>query len=115
MSASAIAGYELHITKKEFFYDESGACITLQDWENYVESNTSVKRDVFNSEYNYLVNTMDEDIFPLWYSEDSCNLSTKNPSPNAIAKLIEIARDLEATVQGDDGEIYIIPALTERR
>ena len=44
--------------------------------------------------------------FPLWYRSDIGELFTKNPTDRAITKLEEIARSLNARVQGDDGEFY---------
>lgn len=113
ISPLTYAGYDVHITKKEFFFN-GGECISLAEWQSYVKTDPSVKVDPYNDETDFLV-SIDKQVFPLWYSNDSCNLSTKNPSPEAISKMIEIAKKLKATVQGDDSEIYITPSNVIRR
>ena len=42
---------------------------------------------------------------PLWWGEEG-EIYTKNPEPQVIAKLVQIAIALGAQVMGDDGEIY---------
>ncbi|EFF82325.1 hypothetical protein GPS63_05450 [Acinetobacter haemolyticus] len=101
------AGYDVHITKKEFYFNE-GECITLAEWQSYMKTDPSVIVDPQNSEQGFIV-SINKQVFPLWYSYDSCDLTTKNPSLEAITKMIEIAKRLNATVQGDEAEIYIAP------
>lgn len=45
----------------------------------------------------------------LWYDRNSCDLLTKNPTPEAIGKMIDISKKLKATVQGEESEIYLTP------
>jgi hypothetical protein len=101
----AIAGYDVHITRKENWFDESGPCISSQDLQRLLKADRSVHLDKQNKGQNFLVNLKQES-FPLWQSSDLCNLETKNPSPAALRKLGSIAKFLDARVQGDDGEIY---------
>ncbi|EPF80461.1 hypothetical protein GCM10025882_33300 [Acinetobacter gyllenbergii] len=107
------AGYDLHITKKEFYFNE-GECITPAEWHAYMMLDPSVKSDLQNSAQDFLI-LIDKQEIPLIYSHDSCSLSIKNPSPEVIRKMIEIANKLHATVQGDDAEIYITPEEIIRR
>ncbi|RZF50507.1 hypothetical protein EXE30_12805 [Acinetobacter halotolerans] len=107
ISPASYAGYNVYITKKEFYLNE-GKCITPVEWRSYLETDPFVIVDPHNSEQDFIV-SVNEQVFPLWYSYDSCDLFTKNPSPEAINKMIEIAKMLNATVQGDELEIYITP------
>lgn len=113
ISCSCDAGYDLHITKKDFFFSD-GACITNKEWKTYLENDTSIKRDPKNTDDDYLV-SIEGQVFPLWYDKEACNLYTKNPTLEAIQKLIEISIALQASVQGDDGEIYLSPVNIIRR
>ena len=104
-SGLAVAGYDVHITRKENWFDETGPCITAKDLQRLLKADKSVRADKENPGPNFVV-TLPGEQFPLWLSHDKCNLETKNPSPNALKKLSAIAKFLDARAQGDDGETY---------
>ena len=101
------AGYNVYITKKEFYLND-GECITKQEWSTYLETDPTITVDIQNSEEDFLV-SIDEQEFSLWYDRNSCDLLTKNPTPEAIGKMIDISKKLKATVQGEESEIYLTP------
>jgi len=105
VSSIAVAGYDLHITRKNFWADESGQKITFAEWKNYVRSDKQVAHDGRNSEHDFIVR-LPGGTFPIWYNPSRGEIYTKNPTEAAIQKLIEISRKLKAQVQGDDGELY---------
>jgi len=105
VSQLVYAGYDLHITKKDFWTDENGPCISREEWNNYVKTDNQIQHDDKNSIDDFLV-SLDLEQFPIWYNPDLCEIYTKNPSENAINKLIKISEVLDARVQGDDGENY---------
>lgn len=105
ISTFAIAGYDLHISRKVFWADELGPEITLKEWQEHLRIDLQVIRDIANSPQGFIVSIPGES-FLLWYRSDIGELFTKNPTDRAIAKLEEIARSLNARVQGDDGEFY---------
>ena len=107
VSTLAIAGYDLHITRKAFWADETGSKITFAEWQAYVHSDKQVARDPENGEQDFLVSIPGQS-FPLWFNASLGELYTKNPTDRAIRKLRDIARRLKAQVQGDDGELYPI-------
>lgn len=113
ISPITYAGYNLYITKKEFPFDD-GECITKQEWEAYLKTDPSIRRDPESPEDTFLISISNQD-FSLWYSYDFCDLETKNPTPKQISKMIQISKKLNATVQGDDTEIYITPNRIIRR
>lgn len=105
LSTFAVAGYDLHITRKDFWADEVGPIITFEEWQEHLKTDPQIVRDAVNSPQDFMVSIPGES-FPLWYRSDVGELFTKNPSDRAIIKLEDIARRLNARVQGDDGELY---------
>ena len=105
LSGVALAGYDAHITRKANWFDDAGPRIAFKEWLKYVHTDAQVKRDPLNSKNDFMV-TLPGESFPLWFNPDLGEVYTKDPSPKALAKLIEIAKKLRARVQGDDGEFY---------
>lgn len=104
-STWAVAGYDVHITRKPFWADESGPEITIEQWQAYLRLDRQVAPDATNSSEDFLV-ALPGQSFPLWSNPQLGELYTKNPTPQAIRKLQAIAQALDARVQGDDGEFY---------
>lgn len=98
-------GYNLHITRKEFWTDEEGPEISLAEWKRYVQGDPDVEADPDNPGGESYVFCGHQERWPLWWNEQG-EVYTKNPEPEVIAKLVQIARALDAKVFGDDGEIY---------
>jgi hypothetical protein len=105
VSTLAYAGYDAHITRKAEWSSQSGPRITFAEWQAYVLTDAQVKRDPLNTENDFLVQLPGES-FPLWFEPGLGELRTKDPSDHALLKLIQIAKQLHARVQGDDGEFY---------
>jgi len=105
LSGMAFAGYDAHITRKANWSDDMGPRISFTEWQRYVRSDPQVKRDPLNTKNDFIVNLPGES-FPMWFNPDVGEVYTKDPSPKALMKLIEIATKLSARVQGDDGEFY---------
>lgn len=111
-------GYDLHITRKEFWSDEHGPEITLEEWCEYVRRDPDVVPDPDNpAPENYVLASHPEK-WPLWWHRAG-EITAKNPDDTVIAKLVDIARALNARVLGDDDEIYGVdrsdPTIYERR
>lgn len=105
LSPYAIAGYDIHISRKPFWADEEGPKITFEEWLRCVKSDPQVVKDPINGPDDFTV-TAPGGEFPLLYRADLGELYTKDPSGPAILKLQEIAGCLKARVQGDDGEFH---------
>lgn len=97
-------GYDLHITRKMHWADSEGPTIFPGEWLAVVDSDTELSRSV-----NSLVDTA----VPVvqWrgvdmFHYDSGEVSCKNPDVAVVRKMVALAGRLNATVQGDDGEIY---------
>ena len=114
-------GYDFHITRRENWVEEDPNCndISLEEWLAYIGRNDSelVLSDA------YWVNVPGEEgksqVAPgccEWtahpQNELPCfdyyrgSVSTKNPDEPTIIKMIMMAKDLNAKVQGDDDEVY---------
>jgi hypothetical protein len=98
-------GYDLHITRKEFWSDDEGPKIPLAEWESYVWSDPQIASDPENPGIKNYLFIYGEKSCPLWWST-SGEVCTKNPEPEVVAKLVQIAVALGARVLGDDDEIY---------
>ncbi|MFI7503948.1 hypothetical protein ACIBVL_36815 [Streptomyces sp. NPDC049687] len=79
-------GYDVHITRRENWWDEEGQDISTAEWEAVVAADPG------------LVMT------PMWWSAGL--IVSKNPSDAVIATMCKVAKMLDARVQGDDGEYY---------
>jgi hypothetical protein len=104
-SELAWAGYDVHITRKEFWADTAGERITLEQWKAYIKADPQVMSDRENGPTDFLI-TIRGTTFPLWYNAKLGELYTKDPTDEAVHKLEDIARAMRAKVQGDDGELY---------
>ena len=79
-------GYDVHITRRENWWDEEGQDITAAEWEAVVAGDPGLA------------------VAPMWWNAG--RIVSKNPSDAVIATMREVAVVLEAKVQGDDGEHY---------
>ena len=99
-------GYDIHVTRREHWSDEGDPQISLQEWLEYVATDSEITADPQNPEpENSLVHLRGEE-WPLWWYEGE--LCTKNPDESVILKLAQVARRLDARVLDDDDEIYSI-------
>lgn len=97
-------GYDLHITRRDDWSDE-GSDITAEEWLQYVRSDPELKITGTNGPCHAVWSGRSEHSEP-WLDWASGQIYTKNPDSPLIDKMISIAEQLGATVQGDDGEIY---------
>jgi hypothetical protein len=116
-------GYDLHITRKENWFDEDDSNeIRLSEWIGYIKVDTEMRLDNQasattdngdNVTYknnglavwtSYSKNGLDDNY--AWFDLRTGNLTVKNPDDEIKNKMIDIADRLNAKVQGDDGETY---------
>lgn len=104
-------GYDLHITRKKYYFDENGELILESEWKQYVASDPELKFFPENGPLfvHWKGNSDHPEPWFDWYEGD---ITTKNPDPPVIEKMLTIAKALNAKVQGDDGEIYRSPTDT---
>lgn len=97
-------GYDLHITRKEFWADEDGPQILFEEWSKLVELDPDLEVDSQNDGSYFVFHHPTENVLFAWC--DTGEITSKNPDKMTVAKLLQIATKLKAQVQGDDGEIY---------
>ena len=114
-------GYELHITRRESWFEDDGNDITLEEWVNYVNSdNELVLTNGYLTKVPGIIDTFQnvpgfcewlnhskkarED--KPWFDYQDGVVSAKYPDEETVHKMVRIANKLNANVQGDDGEIY---------
>jgi hypothetical protein len=98
-------GYDLHITRAKFHFQNEGAWITADEWLRYVDQDPELTLAPDNGDYFALWSGKSEYPDP-WLDWSEGNIYTKNPDDPLIDKMVEIAKKLNAKAQGDDGEIY---------
>ena len=116
-------GFELHITRKQNWFDEEPAFdITLIDWLEYVSGDPEFRLDNYAAlelPDGKILRTEQEGI-AVWtaYSQDGVDqnqawftyfrgtISVKNPDQEIINKMVDIAQALGGKVQDDEGTSY---------
>jgi len=98
-------GYDLHVTRKEFWADPEGPIISLDEWLAYVARDPDLAPDWENPGPENARFVTHPDQWPIWLYK-SGEVYTKNPDARVIAKLVQIANALGARVLGDDNEMY---------
>ena len=114
-------GYEVHITRKENWFDEAPE-ISLADWLDVVRTDPEMRNDGYAEAtvgdgsvlrvedpsmsvwLAYPGHLRDGNMAWMWRSHG--NVVTKNPDEAMLQKMAIIAQRLSAKVQGDEGEVY---------
>ncbi|WP_299161146.1 hypothetical protein [uncultured Tenacibaculum sp.] len=106
-------GYELCIKRKE-----ESQKITKEEWSEYIKSDSQFEPiEEFSAKINendaFTVSTpnaglwkSDEGEVPFTFYEECGEITVKNPDNRIIEKMILIANELNAIVEGEEGEIY---------
>ncbi|MFE7191384.1 hypothetical protein [Kitasatospora sp. NPDC057541] len=103
-------GYDLHITRREYWWDEVGEDISAAEWGAAVAAEPGlvvVPLPVGSSEgvaELVLRESGRSSGEPLWWRAG--RIKAKNPTDVMIATMCRLAKALNARVQGDDGEYY---------
>ncbi|MFE6049245.1 hypothetical protein ACFQ6N_00635 [Kitasatospora sp. NPDC056446] len=79
-------GYDVHITRRENWWDEEGQDVSAAEWEAVIAADPGLV------------------MHPMWWSAGW--IVSKSPSDAVIATMREVAKVLDARLQGDDGEYY---------
>lgn len=114
-------GYDVHITRKENWFEEEPA-ISLSEWLAVVDADPEMRHDGFaevRSPAGDLIRVAYEGLSVwtahsrhgidggmVWFGFRGGNVVVKNPDPEILRKMSSLARSLSAKVQGDEGETY---------
>ena len=114
-------GYEVHITRKTAWFEDDGPIISLQEWLEYVSSDSEMRADGYAEAQtpDGILRLEDAGIavwtaYPAhgvggnmaWFCHFGDRVTVKNPDALILKKMHQIASSLSATVQGDEGEVY---------
>jgi hypothetical protein len=119
-------GYEVHITRAEDWSDSEKWPVPLEEWLAYVAHDPDMRLDgaAESTTPDGATLRYENEGLSVWtaYSRHGLNgnmawfdyregrVVVKNPDDEILGKMVEIARDLDANVQGDDLERYDDPA-----
>src|SRR5262249_43432541 len=108
-------GYELHITRKENWFDD-GPDISDDEWRRYVAQDPEMEivglaeASTPNGQTlryeSPLLARWRNGSSEAWFDFRHGRVIVKSPDEEMVAKMVRIARTLRARVQGDDGEFY---------
>jgi hypothetical protein len=115
-------GYDVHITRKENWWEDNGPEISLDEWISVVTGDRDMRLDGYAEAQlgDGSVLRYERDGLSVWtaYSGhgkdgnmpwfDLCRgcVDVKNPDPEILQKMWSLAQVLSAKVQGDEGEFY---------
>lgn len=121
-TASAVAGYDLHITRKKSWSDEKGPAITLREWKVLVAADPEMRLDGYaeaETKSGEKLRLESEGLavwvkYPghgkdgnmAWFDWRRGSIAVKNPDKEIRRKMYQIAKKLGAKVQGDEDEVY---------
>lgn len=108
-------GYEVHVVRRNDFenYDEESN-ITMEEWKHLVESSPELTWEQFDGDtkaldYKYcywLAHPEQDDTNRPWFDYSHGRISTKWTDTACMKLLLKIAEQLNARLEGDDGEVY---------
>jgi len=114
-------GYEVHVTRKDAWFDDDGPAISLEEWLAYVSSDREMRADGYAEAQTEegMLRIEDTGIavwtgYPshgvdgnmAWFCHFRDHITVKNPDAAILMKMHQIASSLNANVQGDEGETY---------
>lgn len=102
-------GVELNIVRKNNWNDYSEPSnITLEEWIQYAESDTELKKEMNEEAGSYVWEGYLEDksFGTPWFNYSKGYIFTKNPNILVIQKLIVIATALNAKVYDEEGDPF---------
>ena len=98
-------GYDIHITRASEWSQNESQQITLEEWLAVVRDDPDLVLDPQNGPG--FARWSGPSRYPdPWIAWSRGNLSSKNPDRAILGKMLQIANQLGAIVQGDEGEVY---------
>ena len=107
-------GYEVHIIRKNDFESDEDSNITMEEWQQLVESSPELTWQQFDGDdkpldYKYcywLAHPEQDDSNRPWFDFYAGSISTKWTDPACLKLLLRMAERLQAKLVGDEGEVY---------
>jgi len=99
-------GYDLHVTRAKRWIDSKSRPISAEEWLAIIERDPELRLAGTNGTYFAFWNVAERKDDGEWLDWHRGEIFSKHPSEALIEKMVQIAKALGGTVQGDDGEIY---------
>ena len=115
-------GYDIHITRKENWFDEGGLEISLSEWLAYISNDSEMRLDGYAEATvgGGAALRVTDPSMAVWVAHPEHgerdgmawlwlgggNIVAKNPDKEILSKMYRISQVFSAKVQGDDGELY---------
>lgn len=97
--------YQVYITRAEFWAENQGREIAADEWLELVRTDPQLELEHANGPCFALLTGSGEGADP-WLDWSEGNVYCGYPSRTLQKKILQIADQLRARVQGDDGEFY---------
>lgn len=97
-------GYDAHISRRNDWSDESGPRIERAEWKTVVENDPELALDAVSEGTDSVSASFRGEEGALWWNDGE--IVFKYPNERLLAKMVALAKLLNAKVQGDDGEVY---------
>ena len=115
-------GYDVHITRREQWFDRTGPEVTLDEWLAVVRDDPEMRLDRFAEAQlsggevlrvddpsmavwtAYSKHGRDGNMAWMWHSRG--NVMAKNPDQEILRKMWQLSQKLSARLQGDEEELY---------
>ena len=98
--------YNLHITRAKRWPDSKRHPIGADEWLTIVAADPELTLALNHGPCFAFWNPKKEEKWSDWLNWHSGKIYAKNPDARFVDKMVEIAKKLNATVQGDHGEYY---------
>ena len=99
-------GYDYHITRAEDWADSDARPITAAEWLSLVKADDTLTITGIQGAH-FAVWHGDSRHEEPWLDWENGRIFTKNADAPLLEKMVALASQLNARVQGDDGEIYL--------
>jgi len=117
-----IMGYDIHVTRRQNWSDKEGEDISLPEWLDLVRTDPELRLDGYAETdltsgdlirledssmavwLKYSKHGVDGNM--AWFYHSSGNVMSKDPDEEIRQKMWQLAEQLSAKVQGDEGELY---------
>jgi hypothetical protein len=101
--------WEVHMTRADHWADSNQRPITADEWLAVVAADPELRIDENNGPYFAVWSGPCSYPDGGWFDWDEGCVKTKHPDRAILGKLLQLAAELGAVVQGDDGKMYTRP------
>ncbi|MCA9402344.1 MAG: hypothetical protein KC897_01070 [Candidatus Omnitrophica bacterium] len=103
--------FNLHITRADHWSENRGREISREEWKACVAKDPDLAAfpEMGEGFYRWTGPGRQASAGEAWLGYREGNIYTTYPDKDLYLKMLSLARDLRARLQGDDGEIYVQP------